>query len=54
MRIERITEWISSGPYAVVVEVEAFIYPNRPGESFVVQKQFAPGKEPYVVERPMS
>jgi hypothetical protein len=34
-RVERITEWISSGPYAVAVEVEAVVYPDRPGEWFL-------------------
>lgn len=34
-RVERITEWISSGSYAVAVEVEAVIYPDRPGEPFL-------------------
>jgi hypothetical protein len=27
---ERITEWVTGGSYAVAVEVEASIYPNRP------------------------
>jgi hypothetical protein len=26
---ERVTEWVAAGPYAVAVEVDAIIYPNR-------------------------
>ncbi len=26
---ERVTEWITGGPYAVAVEVDAVIYPDR-------------------------
>jgi hypothetical protein len=34
-RIELITEWVTAGPYAVAVEVEAIIYPDRPGQPFL-------------------
>jgi hypothetical protein len=27
--VERVTEWVSAGPYAVAVEVEAVVYPDR-------------------------
>ncbi len=31
----RITEWITSGPYAVAVEVDATLFPERPGEPYL-------------------
>ena len=31
----RITEWITGGPYAVAVEIEAQILPDRPGVPFL-------------------
>jgi hypothetical protein len=31
----RITEWITSGPYAVAVEVDATLFPDRPGEPYL-------------------
>jgi hypothetical protein len=34
-RTELITEWVTAGPYAVAVEVEAIIYPDRPGQPFL-------------------
>ena len=34
-RTERITEWITGGQYAVAVEVDAIIYPERPGEPYL-------------------
>lgn len=30
-----ITEWITGGPYAVAVEVEAIFFTDRPGEPFL-------------------
>ena len=30
-----ITEWITDGPYAVAVEVEATFFAERPGEPFL-------------------
>lgn len=32
---ERLTEWVTGGPYAVAVEVEAVLFPNRPGEPYL-------------------
>src|SRR5262249_53076952 len=34
-RTERVTQWITGGPYAVAVEVDAVIYPERPGEPYL-------------------
>jgi hypothetical protein len=31
----RLTEWIAGGRYAVAVEIEATIFPERPGEPFL-------------------
>ncbi len=33
-RTERITEWVTGGDYALAVEVEAVVYPDRPGEPY--------------------
>ena len=32
---ERIREWVTGGEYVVAVEVEAVIYPERPGEPYL-------------------
>jgi hypothetical protein len=31
----RLTEWVAGGPYVVAVEIEATIFPERPGEPFL-------------------
>ncbi len=33
--IERILEWVTGGSYAVAVEVDATIYPDRPAEPYL-------------------
>ena len=33
--LTKITEWITGGPYAVAVEVEATLFQDRPGEPFL-------------------
>ena len=31
----RLTEWVAGGCYVVAVEIEATIFPERPGEPFL-------------------
>lgn len=31
----RLTEWVAGGRYVVAVEIEATIFPERPGEHFL-------------------
>ena len=31
----RLTEWVAGGRYVVAVEIEATIFPERPGEPFL-------------------
>ena len=31
----RLTEWVAGGRYAVAVEIEATIFPERPGQPFL-------------------